>query len=223
MWALLPAAVLPFAGALVYFVLFAGETWARWTYVLVKAFTLLWPLVATALLLGRPLPSVDWTRPRHRAALAPGLAFGGLLVVATVLLMRTPMAEVLAAHAGQIRHKVAQLGVLEHYVPFALFLSLVHSALEEYYWRWFLFGTLRRHVALGPAVALASLAFTAHHVVVLSQYVSPLWTGVFSLAVACGGAIWCLMYEHQETLVGAWISHVLADLAVLWVGYRLLF
>ncbi len=31
------------------------------------------------------------------------------------------------------------------------------------------------------------------------------------------------MFEHQRTLTGAWISHVVVDLAILWVGYRLLF
>lgn len=221
--AVLPAAALPLAGAVIYFDLFAGESWARWVYVLVKLFTLVWPLVAVPLLLGRRLPRIDWSRPAHRAAVAPGLAFGGLVIVATLGLMATPLGEQIAAHAERIHHKVTQLGVLEHYLLFALFLSVVHSALEEYYWRWFLFGTLRRHLSLAAAVTLASLAFAAHHAVVLSQYFPFVWAAPLTVAVALGGAVWCLMYERQKSLVGAWLSHVLVDLAVLWVGYRLLF
>ena len=47
--AVAPAMVVPLLGSLIYFVAFAGQGWARWTYVLVKIFTLVWPLGATIL------------------------------------------------------------------------------------------------------------------------------------------------------------------------------
>ena len=64
--------------------------------------------------------------------------------------------------------------------------------MEEYYWRWFAFGRLRRICPLWLAVAVSSGAFMLHHVVVLSAYVQPqyFW-GVaffFSLMVAAAGA-----------------------------------
>ena len=70
---------------------------------------------------------------------------------------------------------------------------------------------------------IASLAFASHHLVVLSEYFPPGWTALLGACVAVGGGVWCLMYERQRTLTGAWISHVVVDLAILWVGYRLLF
>ena len=42
--------------------------------------------------------------------------------------------------------------------------------LEEYYWRWFLFGGLRRSMPVAAAVVLSSLAFTAHHVILLATF-----------------------------------------------------
>lgn len=221
--ALLPAAVVPLVGALVYFALFAGAAWARWVYVLVKLFTLVWPLFAIPVLLRRRLPRVRLGDRRHRVALLPGLAVGGALAVAVLLLQQTALAAVVEAHADQIRHKVAQLGVLDHYIAFGLFLSLLHSGLEEYYWRWFLFGSLRRSYSLAAATSLASLAFGAHHAVVLLEYFPVPWAVAGTGAVVLGGAIWCLMLERQRTLTGAWLSHALVDIAVLWVGYQVLF
>lgn len=221
--AVLPAAVVPLLGSLIYFVAFAGQSWARWTYVLVKVFTLVWPLAATVWILGRKLPRIDWSAPRHRRALAAGLLLGGAAAVAMLLVMRTQLGAELLAFAPRIRDKVAQLGVLDHYVAFALFLSFAHSGIEELYWRWFVFGRLREVLSLPLALVIASLAFTSHHVVIMAQYVSLSWVIAGTGAVALAGAAWCLMYERQKTLTGAWLSHILVDLAVLWIGYRMLF
>ena len=56
------------------------------------------------------------------------------------------------------------------YVVLAAFLAVVHSLLEEYYWRWFVFGRLRRLVSSPAAILISSLAFMAHHVVVLGRF-----------------------------------------------------
>lgn len=221
--AVAPAALIPLLGSLIYFVGFAGQTWARWTYVLVKLFTLVWPLLATVWILRQSIPNVDWRAPRHRRALPAGAVVGTAVVVAVLLLMKAGLGDVLLSFAPQIRHKVDQLGVLDYYLTFALFLAVAHSGLEEYYWRWFVFGNLRTVLGLPAALSIASLTFASHHLVILSQYVSTPWAILGAVAVVCGGAVWCLMYERQKTLTGAWLSHILSDLAILWVGYQMLF
>ena len=52
----------------------------------------------------------------------------------------------------------------------AAFISVLHSLLEEYYWRWFVFGRLERYLPVTAAIAISSLAFMAHHVFVLAYY-----------------------------------------------------
>jgi len=46
---------------------------------------------------------------------------------------------------------------------------------------------------------------------------------VLSVAVLAGGVVWCLMFRAQRSLVGPWVSHMLVDLAVMALGYKLLF
>ncbi len=104
----------------------------------------------------------------------------------------------------------------------AFFILGPHSLLEEYYWRWFVFGRLQRHLPWGWAVVLASLAFMSHHVFVLGYYFpGRFWLVAvpFSLCVACAGGVWAWLYHRSGNLYAPWLSHLLADSAIMVVGY----
>jgi len=106
------------------------------------------------------------------------------------------------------------------------FVAIPHALLEEYYWRWFVFGRLRWYLPVPWAIAVASLAFMGHHVIVLAYYFpGQFWIAAlpFSLCVAGGGAAWAWLYQRFETIYPPWISHVLVDIAVMVVGYDLMF
>jgi membrane protease YdiL (CAAX protease family) len=137
-------------------------------------------------------------------------------------------------HATLLKETPAKvLGKLEEfglsfpagYLGLGFYVAVVHSLLEEYYWRWFVFGRLRRLTSFAPAAALSSLAFMAHHIVVLAVYLPGyFWTAVvpFSLAIAVGGAVWAWLYEKTGTIYSAWLSHLLIDGAIILLGYDLL-
>jgi membrane protease YdiL (CAAX protease family) len=111
------------------------------------------------------------------------------------------------------------------YVLVGIGYALVHSLFEEYYWRWFVFGNLKTLLRLPLAIAISSLGFAAHHVLVLANYFgwwSP-WTYLCSLGVATGGAIWAWLYHRHQTLFGPWISHGLVDAVIFVIGYELAF
>ncbi len=182
---------------------------------------------------GFPVVWVLWVR-RERPQLAgpgggvtEGLAFG-LVVLAAMLagyhLWLGPLG-LLDAAGAEIRTKLAGFAIDTpgRYAALAAFYSLGHSLLEEYYWRWFVFGRLRGLLPAGAAIVLSSLAFTAHHVIVLGHYfgwLSPAcW--LFSLAVAAGGAYWAWLYQRSGSLWGPWLSHLAVDAAIFAVGYNL--
>jgi membrane protease YdiL (CAAX protease family) len=104
-----------------------------------------------------------------------------------------------------------------------VFYSIAHSLLEEYYWRWFVFSQLRRLIPLAPAIVVSALGFTAHHVLVLAHYfgwTSPL-TLLFSASVAVGGAFWAWLYERTGSLLGPWLSHLVIDAGIFFIGFKL--
>jgi membrane protease YdiL (CAAX protease family) len=169
---------------------------------------------------------VEWQRLSTKGV-AMGLAFGAAVVLAGWFVFQFVLADspAFVAATDQIRAKVASFGIdsLAKYAALAAFYSLAHSLLEEYYWRWFVFGQLRRLTALWPAITISSLGFMAHHVLVLALYFgawSPL-TWLFSAAVAIGGAFWAWLYDRTGSLVGPWLSHAAIDAGIFFIGYQL--
>jgi len=127
--------------------------------------------------------------------------------------------------AALIHEKIGGFGIDSacKYAVLAGFYSLFHSLLEEYYWRWFVFRQLRRLVPLWPAVLISALGFMGHHVVVLGEFFreTPWLAWLFALAVAVGGVFWAWLYERTGSLFGPWLSHLLIDAGIFWIGYDL--
>lgn len=221
--ALLPAALLPLAASVFYFVLFSAHHWARVLYGATKLFTLLWPLLALGFVLHERLPGIHWNPREHLRAVPLG-ALAGLLVAALMAgLMLSPAGRLVLESSGAIRAKAQQLGFMEHYFAFAVFLSFVNSVVEEYYWRWFVYGQLRRILPGWRAHALAGAAFAAHHMVVATQFFPLGWGLLLGASVGLGGAVMSVLYERQRSLAGAWTCHLVADLSIMGIGYGLLF
>lgn len=155
------------------------------------------------------------------------IGFGfGVCVVMGITYWVLSGGEVMAGMTEKVGEKVAGLG-MDSVWKFALlgvFYALVHSFLEEYYWRWFVYDLLKRFVSVPVANVISSLGFMAHHVVLLSVYfgwTSPM-TWLCSAGVAIGGMYWAWLYQETRTLVWPWISHMVVDAGIFVVGYFLL-
>jgi len=133
----------------------------------------------------------------------------------------------LAETSARLWDKLGAAGIdtSAEFLALAVFVAFLHSLLEEYYWRWFVFGQLRRSVPLIWAILLSSLAFAAHHVILVAAYMKPehFWTATVGLSacVACGGAFWAWLYHRSGSLCGPWLSHLLVDAALMWIGFDL--
>lgn len=223
-WAVVFALVFPSVATWGYFIGLApaGTTAQQASMVVGKIIQFAFPLVWLFLIRRQPFPLS--LRPR---GVVEGLG-SGLLFLAVILAgyhFWFAPAGYLAAGAEEIARKLGGLGVrtVSAYVVLSVFYSLIHSFLEEYYWRWFVFGKLRQLLPVPAAIVVASLGFMAHHVIVLAFYFGwfSVQTVLFSLAVAVAGAIWAANYQRSGSLLGPWISHALADAAIFLVGYQL--
>lgn len=221
----MPAMTVPFCASLLYFVLLSESPAGKMIYGGAKIFTIVWPVICLAILwqVGIGKMKSNWGPAAvHLRALPLGIATGLLIVAALWGLLQTPLGDIVDASAPAIRKKATALGFLENYILFATFLSVLHSLIEEYFWRWFVFGHLRQKMPVVAAAILGSIAFASHHLIVVAQFF-PFGFAVFlSICVAIGGLLWCWLYQHQGTLTGAWISHLIADVGLMTVGYHLL-
>lgn len=155
-----------------------------------------------------------------------GLATLGLIMAVFHLVLKE-QAEIASLLNEQVNSKVEgfQLNSVGAYTALALFYCVIHSGMEEYYWRWFVFKRFLSHRSLGQAIVISSLGFMAHHVIVLGMFFGfESWlTYAFSIGVALGGAVWAWIYHRSGNLYSAWVSHAFVDAAIFWVGYDILF
>jgi membrane protease YdiL (CAAX protease family) len=208
-----------------YFVLAAGypSSVQQSTYLIVKVIQFAFPLVWVVVVLRE---SLQLRKPTSRG-LVLGAVFSLLVVIAgwflfDLMLRNTPA---FAAAAPRIHEKIAQFGIdsLWKYAALGLFYSVIHSLLEEYYWRWFVFRQLRNLVPLWPAIIVSALGFMGHHVILLSEFFkeAPWLAWLLSSAVAVGGVFWAWLYERTGSIYSTWLSHLLIDAGIFWVGYNL--
>ena len=172
-------------------------------------------------------------RPFNRRGVIEGTLFGIAVFVAMLGLYTVWFGQpgsllgTGSPAAGEIQAKVNGMGISDFrlFLLFGLFYAVIHSGLEEYYWRWFVFGTLRRGMTPGTAILLSGLAFASHHVLLLGTYfgyASPYcWLG--SLGVAVGGFYWAWLYQRSNSIWGPWIGHGIVDVAIFTVGYLICF
>jgi len=212
----------PFVLSFFYFVFYPGTAFGNAFYTIHKVFLIAWPLLAVLLLLREPM--IDRSRPkRHLASMVPGTGFGLVVVgVLFVLLEATPLGAIFTENEGKIARRIHDLGMAEHFLAFALFLSFIHAAMEEFYWRWFAFGQAKRLLPKGVAHLVAAAGFASHHVVVLSQFFPLGWALALGACVAIGGAFWSWQADRYNSLLGPWFSHMIVDLGLMWVGWEAL-
>ena len=184
------------------------------------------PLLAMPLF-SRRLPWPAWPT---RRGLALGLAFGlavaaGIMVLYFVFLRDT---SVFNETPAKVHGKLQEFGLDSAwgFALFAAFITVLHSFLEEYYWRWFLFGWLQRYLKLAAAIGLSSLGFMAFHVFALHAYLPGHFLSAvvpLSLCVGIGGVVWAWLYHRSGSLFAPWLSHLVVDAALFVVGYDLFF
>jgi membrane protease YdiL (CAAX protease family) len=170
---------------------------------------------------GRLVPQAPTAR-----GLGLGIGFGLLVAAATLALYHGWLkhSPLLGDAPAQVLRKVHEFNMATPagYLTMALFICAVHSLFEEYYWRWFVFGTLKRHVSLAAALVVSGIGFTLHHIVILGVFFPDrFWILAlpFSLCVGVGGGVWAWIYHRSGSLYAAWISHAIIDAAILLVGY----
>ena len=220
----------PFVLTLFYFVVLANSAPAlqKSVFAIGKMLQFLFPVVWVALVLREP-----WLiRPFHKRGVFEGIAFG-----TTVFLVMTALYHVVLKQPGgylapnskavlMIQEKVGAFGIesLALFFVFGAFYSLIHSGLEEYYWRWFVFRRLKSAMNATTAVLVSSLGFTLHHILVLGVYFG--YTDPFAwfcaFGVTVGGAYWAWNYHRFGSIWPAWISHGIIDIAIFTIGFLVL-
>lgn len=182
-----------------------------------KVWILILPLIWQKLVVKKPF---EVNRPA-------GMAFGwisgivlGLVIIGFYFLLGTNLID-----ADVMKAAAADNGLSDpmKYLFLAAYLSLVNSLLEEMVWRWFVQEQWMALVSERLAVLLAAACFTLHHVFALKAQMSWTATILASFGVFVGGCIWSWTRARYKNVWSGYVSHLLVDVAIFWVGWLILF
>ena len=100
----------------------------------------------------------------------------------------------------------------------------VNSLVEEFVFRQFIGDRILEFTGRESVTVLLSAAiFTLHHTVLLGYYFEPWQNVISSIGIFIAGAIWSLLWLRHRSLFVCWISHAIADVAVIGIAYVILF
>lgn len=227
-WASLTLAMLvPGFVTWMFFVGAPGGQSTKFLYSFLKIFMLVFPGLAMLVLWKNKVRLNGPSKSSLRLGLGLGVLMGaGILTVFFFIFEPMGLFDQ-TSHA--LKKKLGEFGVSDHwtFISLAAFICLVNSTLEEYYWRWFVFGGISQLLNPVWAIVLSSGAFVLHHQVVIGHYMNDqhyfTFALFFSLCVGAAGAVWAWIYHKTGDLWAAWISHLVADVAIMVIGYRLMF
>lgn len=223
---LLALSTIPFFSSLIYFLPSQPDPWVLKLLVATKFFLLLCPIWAFRYfnLNERTQNFFKTLRPQNLTnSIALGLGIGACMsaVVVAGFELLTESTQELALQ--RISQKISVLNIKNHFFVYGLALSFIHSLLEEFYWRFFIFNAwkdrLKNHLGPWGPHFIASLAFTLHHFTVTVHYFDLQLGLILGVGVFFAGIIWSLLYEKEKSLLTAWISHITVDLALISIGY----
>ena len=202
-------------------IVIAVQLWQKLPYPTYKLFLLLPPIVY-CWLRGIPIHNEVLKFRNWRQGLGPAIALGALSVVVfwTVWWF---FADALVDRKLIIDHIDHQFGMnAKAFIMIAPFTCLINSLNEEFFFRSFAFGQLRKHNR-AVAYLLPAAVFVFQHV--LFFY---LWLGLGATAIACAGlGVFAIVlqwqYERYDTVVAPWVTHIFGDIAMMGVAADLLY
>ena len=219
----------PTIGVLCAMFLFPDTWYGQSIHLFAKAWLLALPLAWVVWAQRERLRMPRWSWRGMTAGVVSGLAILGVIIGAWELFAHR-MVDV-----AMFQDKMNEIGLSTplRFLGFAAAVTFINALLEEYVWRWFvyskwfeLFDGMKgpvKAVAIPGAIVLAGLCFMLHHTIAMSLYFDWQVNAMASLGVFSGGVIWSVLYLKTKNIYAAYVSHIFADVALFYVGYRVAF
>ena len=110
------------------------------------------------------------------------------------------------------------------FLAYSVYFCIVNAFIEEILWRWYLVKKCELVVPKRIAIVLASMCFVPHHSLLLFFYTSSSTIVILgSVGVFLAAIVWAILFSVYRSVMGAYVSHVLADVALAWVAWQILF
>lgn len=110
-----------------------------------------------------------------------------------------------------------------NFMSVALYISVVNSFLEEFFFRGFAFLTLRRLTSRRFAYGFSSLMFALYHIAMMIGWYDFIVVSICLIGLMIGGCIFNYFDESDESIYLSWLIHMFANLATNTIGCMLFY
>ncbi len=109
----------------------------------------------------------------------------------------------------------------ENFVPVAIYISFVNSLLEEFFFRGFVFFTLKKLASKRFAYGVSALVFSLYHIAIMSSWFNIFLFALLLLSLFVAGLMFSWLNERRETIYTSWFVHMFANFATNTIGFIL--
>lgn len=108
-----------------------------------------------------------------------------------------------------------------NFVFVALYVSLVNSLLEEFFFRGFAFLTLKKATSRKVAYGFSACAFALYHIGIMTSWFSIFLFILLIISLVAAGVLFNWLNEKNESIYASWFVHMFANFAINTIGFIL--
>ena len=117
-------------------------------------------------------------------------------------------------------HELISLNI-SNLIFIGLYIVIVNSLLEEYFWRGFMFEKLRKLIKPWMAHIFTGIAFSFHHIMFYYNW----FNMTFFLIVTIGLIFYAIMmnfiFQRYKDLLSCWLVHSFVDIAQIFIAFKI--
>ena len=147
----------------------------------------------------------------------------GLALCAAIFLLAQVFIEFIRPEAENIYRTLSVLGLTENFILYSAGIIILNSLVEEFFWRYSIYGGLKSFFSIPVAAVISSVGFAGSHMLYFVGLFDSLAIIVFLTAASfIFGCFWVWLYEKTRSVPHVWINHMLVNLPLFYVEYLII-
>jgi len=156
----------------------------------------------------------------HKKGVLFGLLFGSVSFISIILayiLLQNYINFDLITEELQAKSKITA----GNFIFIAIYVTLGNSLLEEFFFRGFIFLNLKHLGYRTFAYMFSALLFALYHIAIFQTWFTFSMTLLALLGLFIIALIFNWLNTKTNTFINSWIVHIMADLAIILIGFKL--
>lgn len=148
----------------------------------------------------------------------------GLVFALVIFGMLYTFIEDIRPFGEKIYQTLSNIGLTKNFLLYSLGIIIFNTLLEELYWRYSIFGGLKKFFSVNKAMLIGSLGFAAMHFIYFVSFFESIWIVMLLTTISfLFGMFWAWLYHKTNSVFWVWINHLLVNIPLFYIEYLIIF